>query len=779
MSPINTNIILVLLLFCASFLSAQEAQITYPEPILSRILSEEPIEVFPKFRNELDTIPCCFVVHADSSFVIYSSTGTLMEGTYSGVEFMGTWLRLEKNHLFGIADLSAQAILPCEYEQISIIGREVLLLEEGANRFVFLPESRKKFDIGTLNPEFLEFENPIINPQGFADESRTVGYVFLTDYVARRFSVISLSGNQTDVYDHIQIANNSPYCVVQKNEKLGYIDVIQGKEIIPCIYETARDFDKSYFFYIHDWLAEVSLNDDYFKIGTDGKRWWSFDDISISKQIPGKWGVTKLIDEEEDGTPIEAIIIPYEYDKLEYCWEDFFDYHLIATMKGKVGIIDSRNIQLIPIEYDKLYLTSDLNDEYGPFYILEKDKKKGLAWANGEIIFPCLYDEIHPLWEFLEVDFSGVIVSNGKNLGIAKFNGKELIPPVYSSLNSTYYYRLDNKEVFLAKKDGKYGYMAVTADTAYTILPAEYNNAQDEIWDSPLFIIGKNKKYGFFDVETNRLIEPVYDWVDQFAYNRAPVMLAKKYGYINSKGEKILPLEYDYCQPFDYDFAAVEKNKKWAYVDTTGKFITEFKYDEAFLFVNQYAIVGLNGVYGFINNKGIETIKPQYKGCRFFSNGRALATLDGKSYGYLDEEGKFAIEPVYGKSNDFKDNYAIVTKNKKWGMIDTTGKEIIPIQYDQEFYFSFEYGARVRLNKKAGLIDLKNGIEIPCMYDDIGWFGDGLCSVKKGKYYGFINARNEIVIPCKYTSVTNFSNGSAYVTEGKKSYYINPDGSER
>ena len=59
-------------------------------------------------------------------------------------------------------------------------------------------------------------------------------------------------------------------------------------------------------------------------------------------------------------------------------------------------------------------------------------------------------------------------------------------------------------------------------------------------------------------------------------------------------------------------------------------------------------------------------------------------------------------------------------KDKKAGLIDNTGKEVVSCIYDEMYYFDGEL-AKVGKNKKYGYIE-KNGREIiPCIYDEIDY----------------------------------------------------------
>ena len=114
-----------------------------------------------------------------------------------------------------------------------------------------------------------------------------------------------------------------------------------------------------------------------------------------------------------------------------------------------------------------------------------------------------------------------------------------------------------------------------------------------------------------------------------------------------------------------------------------------------------------------------------------------LAAVMSHGQGLLPEE-KIKKEPPaqpmhQAKKYDWKDKYyeglAWVKLNGKWGFIDKTGKEVIPIKYDGAWYFS-EGLASVKLNDKWGFID-KAGKEVtPIKYDMAISFSEGLANVE-------------------------------------------------
>ena len=55
----------------------------------------------------------------------------------------------------------------------------------------------------------------------------------------------------------------------------------------------------------------------------------------------------------------------------------------------------------------------------------------------------------------------------------------------------------------------------------------------------------KNKKWGFIDNQCNILVNPKYDYANDFSKDIAKVQLNGKTGYINTKGEQITNVLFD------------------------------------------------------------------------------------------------------------------------------------------------------------------------------------------------------------------------------------------
>ena len=102
----------------------------------------------------------------------------------------------------------------------------------------------------------------------------------------------------------------------------------------------------------------------------------------------------------------------------------------------------------------------------------------------------------------------------------------------------------------------------------------------------------------------------------------------------------------------------------------------------------------------------------------------------------------------YSTIGKFNRGFAYVGKGDKWGLIDETGKEIIPCIYDSLYDLDFTKYLLTRVKKdgKWGFIDKTGKEVIPCIYDDVNTFSEGLASVKLDGKWGFIDENGKEVI---------------------------------
>jgi WG containing repeat len=162
------------------------------------------------------------------------------------------------------------------------------------------------------------------------------------------------------------------------------------------------------------------------------------------------------------------------------------------------------------------------------------------------------------------------------------------------------------------------------------------------------------------------------------------------------------------------------------------------------------AAICINETWGFIDVNGKFIIEPQFPRVGRFANGLAPAQEDGingNKYGYIDRAGKFIMPPQFDDAESFSEGLAAVRMGAngygdggQWGYIDTTGQFVIPPQFQDTIgaVSSFSEGlAAVTIpasqsgyNGKTGYIDRVGRFVIPPRFNSgAGSFINGLAYV--------------------------------------------------
>ncbi|WP_264509980.1 WG repeat-containing protein [Flavobacterium sp. N1719] len=323
-----------------------------------------------------------------------------------------------------------------------------------------------------------------------------------------------------------------------------------------------------------------------------------------------------------------------------------------------------------------------------------------------------------------------------------------------------------------------------------------------------------------------------------------------------------IPCKYDSVRDFKNGFARVKLNGKWGFIDKNGNQITKFNFDNyPTNFSDDLCRIYENNNYNivyFINNKG-EKVSPNYsyasdyhKGfaCVEYGNWRGLIDVFGnkkvacncknavfnnglmnikeltnkirkyKSY-FIDISGKVVLnlnDSDFALTEYFENGFAIVSENYFYGIIDTSGREILSKKYmritpsksgmyllfDDETNFSyfnieekkllnpkFDYAydfydglALVGIKDKFGYIDKYGNFIINAQYSKAGFFSEGLAPVKINGKWGFIDKKGQVVIKPIYSNTDigwdeepmPFNEGLARVAINGKWGFINKNG---
>jgi len=371
--------------------------------------------------------------------------------------------------------------------------------------------------------------------------------------------------------------------------------------------------------------------------------------------------------------------------------------------QNKMGVIDRKGKVIVPVNYSSVALCQN-----GLFRVW-KEKKMGFVDAGGKVIVPFGKYARH-----IAPERWGIFLEDAPPLGFS-------------------WSLLDPAPVFFK------GYLAVAV----------------------------GDKWGVID-STGRETAPLtFEGIDLFKGNLAPYTSNKKQGLINGVGRICVPANYDKVEVLDDSHCIVHLGKKVGVLDTNNRVILP---------------VELSGVAAFGN--GFQVTDDHYYHLLYDSQGKLLAKAASANVDlptvWSDDSEKlyFAYNSVekkivrYQEIRDcvFRNGHTTVNryfyeKDDLWGLLGDHGTEITPPIYDDfecgALASNDEYGALIGVSKdqKYGIIDRTGKIIMPFLYDKFIPDWEGFYAKQNGKYGLFLTSFKpklslRQLIPAIYDTIT-------------------------
>ena len=187
-------------------------------------------------------------------------------------------------------------------------------------------------------------------------------------------------------------------------------------------------------------------------------------------------------------------------------------------------------------------------------------------------------------------------------------------------------------------------------------------------------------------------------------------------------------------------------------------------------------IVRYQGKLGVLKNGKL--VQPfEFDWIGHFFEGRSLVSKNRK-YGYLDSTALLTIPLEYDKAGNFSYNtrLAYVSVNGKWGFINRQNEEVVKLKYDTVSSFRYTLihkgkavsASKVKLNNKWGFINETGSEIIPVKWDRFDDFDlYNMARVQLNYKTGFIDTKGREIIPVKYDSIGKFESLGQYLAKVK------------
>ena len=442
--------------------------------------------------------------------------------------------------------------------------------------------------------------------------------------------------------------------------------------------------------------------------------------------------------------------------------------------KGRLGYFDSNGKKIISCQYE----------EAEPFVNgiakVRKDGKYGLINEKGKAIGGLKYTVME---EYADTDYYLVCDGGSVVESKDKISSRASIPTKIFK-GSTYY----------PIKDGKWGII----DKYGTILiKPEYDELSNPI--NGIIYVCKGDKFGFYNENMDLVLKPTYNfmgtfnnqglcWVKDGSKFTKGFLKGGKMSIIDRNGKLIIPLKFENVftfipsedptfsskpikdlelTPFQampdseepYLWFATKGTYKPGVIDINGNVILkEKKYDLIYMptdgmmkFAKSEGKKTKTRKWGFLN---IETQKETFTDTEYlfypFNNGISKAARNDSTLFYFVDKDFHEISERYTKAWDFVEDYCVVGRAGKYGVLDRNGQEVIPLEYSNIKTEFSEGLLGAYKNGKWGFVSPNNQIVIPFEYDQIGLYKDGLATVCIGEKWGQIDKENNIVLPIEW-----------------------------
>ena len=218
----------------------------------------------------------------------------------------------------------------------------------------------------------------------------------------------------------------------------------------------------------------------------------------------------------------------------------------------------------------------------------------------------------------------------------------------------------------------------------------------------------------------------------------------------------------------------------------------------------QYFVLYSQNKWGVINQDGDEVIQPSYQEMIVIPNKEkdvfiCTYDVDENSGTYktkaINEKNEEIlteydqIEPIENidKNNNvwYEKNILKVEKSGKYGLIDLTGKEVLPLEYDEiSGLDGQENSIIIKKDGKLGLVNDNGNIIIEANYKDIKILGEtykeGYITVDENEKYGVVSATKKQILENNYDEISSVYLKEYYlVKENGKQKVINSKGKKK
>ena len=217
--------------------------------------------------------------------------------------------------------------------------------------------------------------------------------------------------------------------------------------------------------------------------------------------------------------------------------------------------------------------------------------------------------------------------------------------------------------------------------------------------------------------------------------------------------KKLLVKDKDTGTISSSSYFALYKDNKWGVINSNGDIVIDPAYQEMIVIPNSKNAI-------FICTYDIDYETGEYK----------TKVLNEKNQEIFTNYDK--VEAIANKDENnnlwYEENILKVEKNGKYGIINSTGKELTSIEYDEiTASAGIKNSLKVKKDNKYGIINEDGKVVIPTSYADIEEIGkdnkSGFIVKNENNKYGVIDYSNNVILNCDYNKIYKIHSNDLYV----------------
>jgi len=324
---------------------------------------------------------------------------------------------------------------------------------------------------------------------------------------------------------------------------------------------------------------------------------------------------------------------------------------------------------------------------------------------------------------FIMIIVSVVMILNKKETPIAES------VEYFSLLSNNKWGVINSKGEVVIKPE--YDEMIIIPDQTKDIFIYNSNvNYEDETYETKVI---NSKGEEIFSNYSNVEALDNYDSIDDVWYEKNSLRFKKdgKYGLIDYSGNQILPPEYTKIytlKGLDRSIIVEKDGKLGLYNDVSKDMILPVEYKSIAAlgetYNDGYIVKNEEDKYGIIGPDKRVVLELSYDGIeKVYGDSMYIVKVDNKR-SVVDKSGNIVFDlEADERISEIDNKNIIIIKNKKYGIVDESKKEILPPKYDELAHAYGEYYI-AKSNGKYGIIDLSGEIKIQFKYFGISYINE-------------------------------------------------------